>query len=162
MSSSVDCGCFHISLVVQKQTDQLCPALEAEQGQCLVAVGLDLSLDVWAHVQRQIDCRDMASHGSQPQRRDTQCTSSPERKQIQWERNTGKGETCGQGWLYTHTFKIIQSLLTHLCNLINIIQKSPSKSLRLSERCVFLHELCLSPPHPPLSAFPICGGKRQS
>lgn len=54
---------------------------------------------------------------------------------------------------------LILSLLTHLCiNLINMIKTSPSKSVSLRFFCL-LHGLHLNPPHQPLSAFQICGGK---
>lgn len=74
------CPVLDIGLPVQEQTDHLCPALEAGQGQGCVAVGLDLGVNVRAHIKQQLHGRDVAIHGSQHQRRNAQLAASPEGK----------------------------------------------------------------------------------
>lgn len=70
---------FYVGLPVQQQADNLCSSLEAGQGQCCVAIGLYLSIDVWSHVKQQLHRRHMAVHGRQHKRRNAQFTASPKR-----------------------------------------------------------------------------------
>lgn len=77
------CPVLDIGLPVQQQADHLCPALEAGQGQGCVAVGLDLGVNVRAHIKQQLHGRDVAIHSSQHQRRNPQLAASPGgKKQI--------------------------------------------------------------------------------
>lgn len=81
---------LYIGLAIQQQTDNLSPSLETGQSQSCVAVGLNLGVDVRAHIQQQLHCWYMAIHGCQHQRRDSQLTASPERrveKNIKFDQN---------------------------------------------------------------------------
>lgn len=88
------CPVLNIGLPVQEQTDHLCSALEAGQGEGCIAIGLDLSVNIRTHIKQQLHGRYMAIHSSQHQRRNTQFTPSPKEKEtlqfLQLDERLGK------------------------------------------------------------------------
>ena len=66
-----------VGLPVDEQTDDLVAALEARQRQRRVAIGLDLRVDVTAHVEQQLHGRRVSVHGGQHQRRDAKLAARP-------------------------------------------------------------------------------------
>ena len=63
---------LHVGLTVEQQGHDLVSALEAGEGEGGVAVGLDLGVDVGAHVEQQLDGGRVPVHGGEHQRRDAE------------------------------------------------------------------------------------------
>ena len=76
---------LHVGPAVEQQADHLGTPLEARQRQCRVAIGLDLRVDVRAHVQQQHDGGDVAVHGRQHEGGDPQLTARPGGHDVQGE-----------------------------------------------------------------------------
>ena len=68
---------LHVGLAVEQKADHLGTPLEAGQRERRVAVGLDLGVDVGAHVQEQLHRGHVAVHSRQHQRGDAKLTASP-------------------------------------------------------------------------------------
>lgn len=71
---------LYVGLAIEQQADDLSSALKAGEGQSCVSVGLDLSVDVGAHIQQQLHRWHVTIHSRQHERRNPQLTASPNEK----------------------------------------------------------------------------------